>query len=247
MLYAVLAANGKRPRLAKRVDQTRIGDISHAAVEFLLVKGNVGQVLCALGHAAVNPITVGRAHVRTQVGLIDGKALLGTKIDHAAKLTRHARMVRLIPALAIGKLPMGVAQPKERRTIRIGKQMRIVRNTDKTVAVQVELARVGHGVDAARAAVKTGLLGGLDDIVPGTQLGRGKRNAIGTVAIPVGLTTDHPAARSGKLCPNLNIQKWIIERAGALKRQDNRTPNLGNNILVQRRIHYRPLSGLNTY
>ena len=121
MLHAIIAANRKRPCLAKRVDQTGIGDIGHAAIKLLPVESNIGQILCALGHTAVNPVATICAHVRAQVGLVDGKSLLGTQVDHAAELTRHARVVRLVPALAVGKLPVGVAEPKKRRAIRIGK------------------------------------------------------------------------------------------------------------------------------
>ena len=243
----VLTADGKCPCLSKRVDQAGIGDIGHAAVELLLIERHIGQILRALGHATVNPIAVTRAHVRAQVGLIDGKALLNAQVDHAAELTRHTGVVRLVPALAIGKLPMSIAQPKERRAIRIGKHMRIVRNADKTVAVQIEFAGVRHGLDVARAAIKAGLLGSLDNVAPSAELGRGKRHAIDTLAVPVGLTADYPAARTGKLRPNLNIQKRVVERTGALERQNNRTPHLGSSILIQRHIHCRPLSGLGTY
>ena len=125
--------------------------------------------------------------------------------------------------------------------------MRVVRDADKAVAIQVEAARVRYSLDAAHTAIKTGLLGSLDTIVPSAELGRGKRDAVGAVAVPVGLAADHPAARTDKLRPNLNIQKRVVERTGALKRQNDRTPDLGDSVLVQRRIHYRPLSGLNTY
>lgn len=83
--------------------------------------------------------------------------------------------------------------------------MRIVCNADKTMAIQIEVARVRHGLDTAHAAIKTGLLGSLDNIVPDTQLGRGKRHAVGTPTIPVGLAANYPATRAGELRPNLNV------------------------------------------
>ena len=108
VLHALLDRAG--PGKTERVDKAKVSEILHAAVEFVLVKCHIRHIICGIRFQLTALVLL--PAVTSKVCLINVITLFLPAVRHAAEHARHLRMVRLVPPLTKGKMPVRIAKPE---------------------------------------------------------------------------------------------------------------------------------------